>query len=252
MGSWASYGLGNENADLPAFVAMTSRGKRGGQPLYDRLWGSGFLPTTHQGVKFRDGGDPVLYLNNPPGVSPDTKRAMLDDLGALNSKRLELVGDPEIATRIAQYELAYRMQTSVPRADGHLGTEPEERPSKLYGPRRRRSRGTYASQLHPRPPAGRARRALRAALFHMGWDQHGGLPERDQAAVPEHRPGRPRPLINDLEQRGMLDDTLVVWGGEFGRTNYSQGKPEAPTTTAATTTRGASPSGWPAAASNPG
>ncbi len=218
MGAWASYGLGNLNADLPAFVAMTSRGKRGGQPLYDRLWGSGFLPTTHQGVKFRGASDPVLYLNNPPGVSRDVKRAMLDDLAHLNRKRLGVVGDPEIATRISQYEMGFRMQSSIPELTD-ISTEPQS-VLDLYGPDVKKP-GTYASQcLLARRLAERGVRFVQ--LFHIGWDQHGNLPK--EIRVQCRNTDQPSAgLVRDLEQRGLLDETLVVWGGEFGRTTYCQG-----------------------------
>ncbi len=218
MGSWASYGLGKENDDLPAFVAMTSRGKRGGQPLYERLWGSGFLPTTHQGVKFRSGSDPVLYLNNPSGVSRAVKRGLLDDLGALNERRLEVMGDPEIATRISQYELAFRMQSSIPELTD-IRDEPES-VLDLYGPDVTKP-GTYASQcLLARRLIERGVRFVQ--LFHIGWDQHGNLPNeiRNQCRNTDQPSAG---LVKDLEQRGLLDETLVVWGGEFGRTTYCQG-----------------------------
>lgn len=218
MGAWASYGLGKESADLPAFVAMTSRGKRGGQPLYDRLWGSGFLPTTHQGVKFRGASDPVLYLNNPPGVSREIKRAMLDDLAALNRKRLDVVRDPEIATRISQYELAFRMQSSIPELTD-ISDEPQS-VLDLYGPDVNKP-GTYASQcLLARRLVERGVRFVQ--LFHIGWDQHGNLPK--EIRVQCRNTDQPSAgLIKDLDQRGLLDETLVVWGGEFGRTIYCQG-----------------------------
>jgi hypothetical protein len=218
MGAWASYGLGKGNEDLPAFVAMTSRGKGAVQPLADRLWGSGFLPTTHQGVKFRGSSDPVLYLNDPPGFSRDLKREMLDDLGRLNRERLESVGDPEIATRIAQYEQAFRMQASVPELT-NISDEPQHI-FDLYGPEVTKP-GTYASQcLLARRLVERGVRFVQ--LFHIGWDQHGNLPrdirfqcyDTDQASAA---------LIKDLDARGLLDETLVVWGGEFGRTIYCQG-----------------------------
>ena len=218
MGAWASYGLGKENADLPAFVAMTSRGKRGGQPLYDRLWGSGFLPTAHQGVKFRGASDPVLYLHNPPGVSRETKRGMLDDLAALNGKRLDVVGDPEIATRIAQYELAFRMQASIPDL-ADISNEPQHILD-MYGPDVTKP-GTYASNcLLARRLSERGVRFVQ--LFHIGWDQHGNLPKeiRKQCSDTD-QPSTA--LVKDLEQRGLLEDTLIVWGGEFGRTMYCQG-----------------------------
>jgi hypothetical protein len=217
VGSWLAYGLGTENQDLPAFVVMISG--RTGQPLYDRLWGSGFLPSRYQGVKFRSQGDPVLYLSNPDGLDVTTRRRMLDDLAVLNSRRLEDVGDPEIAARIAQYELAFRMQTSVPgMAD--MSDEPEH-VFELYGPDSRRP-GTYAANcLLARRLAERGVRFIQ--LFHRDWDHHLGLPkelarqcrETDQASAA---------LVSDLAQRGMLDDTLIVWGGEFGRTVYCQGR----------------------------
>ncbi|MEO2035563.1 MAG: DUF1501 domain-containing protein, partial [Planctomycetaceae bacterium] len=171
IGSWFSYGLGSENSNLPAFIAMTSQGTglKSAQPLYDRLWGSGFLPTTHQGVKLRGSKDPVLYLNNPPGVSREVKRAMLDDVAALNRKRLDVVGDPEIATRIAQYEMAFRMQTSIPELVD-FSDEPQS-VIDLYGPDVH-TRGSYASNcLLARRLSERGVRFVQ--LFHKGWDQHG-------------------------------------------------------------------------------
>lgn len=218
-GAWASYGLGKGNEDLPAFIAMTSRGKGGVQPLADRLWGSGFLPTTHQGVKFRGSSDPVLYLNDPPGISRDTKRAMLDDLGALNRKRLDAVGDPEIATRIAQYELAYRMQASVPELTA-ISAEPQNIRD-LYGPEVNKP-GTYASQcLLARRLVERGVRFIQ--LFHIGWDQHGNLPAEIRSQCRDtDQPSAA--LVKDLEARGLLEETLIVWGGEFGRTTYCQGE----------------------------
>jgi hypothetical protein len=217
MGSWLSYGLGSDNEDLPTFVAMTSGD--GGQPLYDRLWGSGFLPTKHQGVKFRRSGDPVLYLSNPPGVDAVARRDQLDDLASLNRVRLAEQGDPEIATRIAQYELAYRMQTSVPELTD-LSGEPEE-VMRMYGPDAKKPGTFTANCLLARRLAERGVRFIQ--LYHRGWDQHSHLPrylakqcrDTDQASAA---------LIKDLKQRGMLDDTLVIWGGEFGRTVYCQGK----------------------------
>lgn len=220
IGAWASYGLGSENADLPAFVAMTSRGSglKNGQPLYDRLWGSGFLPTTHQGVKFRSADDPVLYLSNPPGVARKVKRAMLDDLAELNRQRIGIVGDPEIATRIAQYELAFRMQASIPELTD-FSKEPKH-VLDLYGPDVQKP-GTYASNcLLARRLSERGVRFVQ--LFHMGWDQHGNLPKaiRGQCGDTDQPSAA---LIKDLRQRGLLEDTLIVWGGEFGRTTYCQG-----------------------------
>lgn len=221
MGAWLAYGLGSNNADLPAFVVMVSRGtgRTAGQPLYDRLWGSGFLPTKHQGVKLRSGADPVLYLKNPPGCTTELRREMLDDIGDLNRIKHAAVGDPEILTRIAQYELSFRMQVSVPELTD-ISDEPEH-VLKLYGPDVHRP-GTYARNcLLARRMAERDVRFIQ--MFHMGWDQHDSLPDHlskqchdtDQASAG---------LVKDLKQRGMLDDTLVVWGGEFGRTAYCQGK----------------------------
>jgi hypothetical protein len=221
MGAWLSYGLGTENRDLPAFVAMVSQGSGNpnDQPLYDRLWGSGFLPTKFQGVKFRSAGEPVLYLSNPAGVSADGRRRMLDDLSKLNQLKLAELGDPEIATRIAQYELAYRMQTSVPELTD-ISNEPAH-VFELYGADAAKP-GTYAANcLLARRLVERGVRFVQ--LFHRGWDQHTSLPKQivgqardtDQASAA---------LVADLEQRGLLDDTLVVWGGEFGRTVYCQGR----------------------------
>ncbi len=221
IGAWASYGLGSENANLPAFIAMTSRGtgRKAGQPLYDRLWGSGFLPTTHQGVKLRGGEDPVLYLNDPPGVSREIKRAMLDDVAALNRNRYDIVGDPEIATRIVQYEMAFRMQASIPDLLD-FSDEPQS-VIDLYGPNVAK-RGAYASNcLLARRLSERGVRFVQ--LFHMGWDQHGGLPQQIRGQCRDtDQPSAA--LIRDLKQRGLLDETLVIWGGEFGRTAYCQGK----------------------------
>ena len=218
IGAWLAYGLGSESRDLPAFVVMVTQGG-GGQPLYDRLWGSGFLPTQYQGVKFRSVGDPVLYLSNPKGFSAENRRAYLDALAELNQIKLEEFGDPEISTRIAQYEMAFRMQTSVPELT-NLSDEPA-RIFKLYGEDARQP-GTFAANcLLARRLAERGVRFIQ--LFHRGWDQHGKLPtalpkqcqETDQASAA---------LIQDLKDRGMLNDTLVIWGGEFGRTVYCQGR----------------------------
>lgn len=221
IGSWLSYGLGSSNDNLPTFVALASRGtgRPSCQPLYDRLWGSGFLPTQHAGVKFMGVGDPVLYLNNPAGFSKTARRRMLDDLNRLNQQKLEEFGDPEIATRIQQYEMAYRMQTSVPELVD-FSDEPQHILD-MYGPDVMK-RGTYAfNALLSRRLAERDVRFIQ--MFHMGWDQHSNLHNQisgqcrdaDQASAA---------LVKDLKQRGMLDDTLVVWGGEFGRTSYCQGK----------------------------
>jgi Protein of unknown function (DUF1501) len=220
MGCWISYGLGSENQDLPAFVVMISRGtgRRNDQPLYDRLWGSGFLPSQYQGVKFRSDGDPVLFLSNPEGIDPQVRRSMLDDIGRLNQMNLGEFGDPEITTRIAQYEMAYRMQTSVPELTD-LSKEPAST-FELYG-QDSRTPGTYAANcVLARRLAERGVRFIQ--LYHMGWDHHESVPRQlppqcrdtDQASAA---------LIKDLKQRGMLGETLIVWGGEFGRTVYSQG-----------------------------
>ncbi len=219
IGSWLSYGLGSENKDLPAFVVMISSTGKGDQPLYDRLWGSGFLPTRYQGVKFRSGGEPVLYLTNPDGLPADGRRRFLDDLAKLNQMQLDDYGDPEIATRIAQYEMAYRMQSSVPELTD-LSKEPETT-YKLYGEEARKPNTFARNCLLARRLAERGVRFIQ--LFHRGWDHHTNLPENivnaskdtDQAAAG---------LVEDLGQRGLLKDTLVVWGGEFGRTVYCQGK----------------------------
>ncbi|MBN9658550.1 MAG: DUF1501 domain-containing protein [Acidobacteria bacterium] len=220
MGSWVSYGLGAETKDLPAFVVMISPGSNGsGQPLYDRLWGSGFLPTRYQGVKFRSVGDPVLYLTSPDGFPEENRRTYLDTLNGLNRLKLEETGDPEISTRIAQYEMAFRMQTSVPE----LTDLSKESASVLdsYGPDARKP-GTFAYNcLMARRLAERGVRFIQ--LYHRDWDHHGGLP----AGMPKMCNQTDQPssaLIRDLEQRGMLDDTLVIWGGEFGRTVYCQGR----------------------------
>jgi Protein of unknown function (DUF1501) len=220
MGAWLSYGLGSMNRDLPSFVAMVSINKgNAGQPLYDRLWGSGFLPTKYQGVKFRSVGDPVMYLSDPPGINKQARRQMLDDLAELNQLNFKEYGDPEIATRIAQYELAYRMQTSVPELTD-ISDEPDHT-FELYGEEARKP-GTYAFNcLMSRRLIERGVRFVQ--LFHRGWDQHKNLPaaikvqcgDTDQASAA---------LVQDLKQRGLLNDTLVVWGGEFGRTVYCQGK----------------------------
>ncbi len=217
VGAWLDYGLGSENANLPAFVAMTSN--RGGQPLYDRLWGSGFLPSQHQGVLFRSGRDPVLYLNNPDGMSATLRRQMLDKLAQLNQTTFEKYGDPEINTRIAQYEMAYRMQTSVPELTD-VSDEPE-RTFELYGKDAKKP-GTYAHNcLLARRLSERGVRFVQ--LFHRGWDTHGGL-KRQLTARCRETDQASAALIMDLKQRGLLDETLVVWGGEFGRTVYCQGE----------------------------
>jgi len=223
LGSWLSYGLGSENEDLPAFVVLLSRGSaaRPDDPLHARLWGSAFLPSNHQGVNFRSTGDPVLYLSNPPGIDAHTRRRMLRGLANLNRRQFESAGDPEINTRIAQFELAGRMQMSIPQLTDLSGES--EQTFNMYGPDARRP-GTFAANcLLARRMAERGVRFIQ--LYHRGWDQHYNLPsdlrlqcrDVDQPCAA---------LIRDLKRRGLLDDTLVVWGGEFGRTSYSQGQLE--------------------------
>jgi len=224
LGSWTSYGLGSENDNLPAFVVLISRGSaaRPVDPLYARLWGSGFLPSNHQGVAFRASGDPVLYLSNPPGLGDAARRVQLDLVGALNQHAAEKQIDPEIETRIAQYEMAYRMQTSVPELTAL--TDESEATFSRYGPQSRRP-GTFAANcLLARRMAERGVRFIQ--LYHRGWDQHYNLPS-DLRLQCQDVDQPCAALISDLKQRGLLDDTLVVWGGEFGRTTYSQGKLEA-------------------------
>ncbi|HYM11395.1 MAG TPA: DUF1501 domain-containing protein, partial [Bryobacterales bacterium] len=220
IGAWLAYGLGSENKNLPAFVVMVSAGSPlGDQPLADRVWGSGFLPTKYQGVQFRSAGDPVLYLSNPPGFAAGARRRFLDDLGKLNDLELRDFGDPEIATRISQYEMAYKMQTSVPELTD-LSKEPAAVIDR-YGPDARKA-GSFAHQcLLARRLAERGVRFIQ--LFHRGWDQHTKLPQ----AIRKQCQDTDQPcaaLIQDLKERGLLEDTLVVWGGEFGRTVYCQGK----------------------------
>ena len=219
IGSWLSYGLGSENTNLPAFIVLLSRARNGDQPLYSRLWGSGFLPSQHQGVQFRRGKDPVLYLSDPDGMCPDMRRDMLDTLRALEEEQHARVFDPEINARIAQYEMAYRMQTSVPEVMD-LSTEPDS-VLDMYGPEVK-TPGTFAANcLLARRLAERDVRFIQ--LYHQGWDQHGNLP-KDIRIMTKSVDQPSAALVKDLEQRGMLEDTLVIWGGEFGRTNYSQGK----------------------------
>ncbi len=221
IGSWLSYGLGSQNKDLPAFVVMVSQGtgRSADQPLYDRLWGSGFLPSKYQGVKFRSQGDPVLYLTNPEGVTPADRRRFIDDLAQLNQLKQEEFHDPEIATRIAQYEMAFKMQSSVPELTDV--SKESAHTLALYGPEASKP-GTFAANcLLARRMSERGVRFVQ--LFHRGWDHHANLPpaikgqcyDVDQASAG---------LIQDLKERGLLDETLVVWGGEFGRTVYCQGK----------------------------
>ncbi len=218
MGAWLSYGLGSANENLPGFVVLISK-DRIDQPLYSRLWGNGFLSSIHQGVQFRAGKDPVLFLKNPDGILAAGRRQMLDRLAELHAQQFEDLGDPEINSRVAQYEMAYRMQTSVP--DVMDLAKESDATFELYG-KESREPGTFAANcLLARRLAERDVRFIQ--LYHPGWDHHGGLPggirrqakDVDQACYA---------LVQDLKQRGLLDDTLVVWGGEFGRTNYSQGK----------------------------
>ncbi|MBM3734318.1 MAG: DUF1501 domain-containing protein [Acidobacteria bacterium] len=218
IGSWISYGLGSECSDLPSFVVFVSQGKGASQALADRQWGSGFLPTRYQGVKFRAAADPVLYLSNPDGYSSTARRRYLDDLARLNGIKLADSGDPEIATRINQYEMAFKMQSSVPGLTD-LSDEPEST-FRMYGPDSR-TPGSYAANcILARRLAERGVRFVQ--LFHRGWDQHGSLP-RDIRLQCQQTDQPSAALITDLKQRGLLDDTLVIWGGEFGRTVYSQG-----------------------------
>jgi hypothetical protein len=221
MGSWISYGLGSENHDLPAFVVLIAQSSalNTDQPLFSRLWSSGFLPSKYQGVNFRAGSDPVLYLSDPPGISQDTRRRMLDTVKALNEIRERSFADPEIEARISQYEMAYKMQTSVPELTD-LSKEPDH-VFELYGPDARKP-GTYASAcLLARRLVERNVRFVQ--IYKRGWDQHNDLP-RDLRLQCESVDQPSAALILDLKQRGLLDDTLVIWGGEFGRTVYCQGK----------------------------
>ena len=219
MGAWLSYGLGSENNNLPAFTVLLSKGKGNGQGVYSKLWSNGFLPSAHQGVQFSNGEDPVLYLSDQDGMSKADRRKMLDNLAALNHHAYEKIGDPEIQAKVAQYELAYRMQTAVPEATD-LSKEPDS-VFEMYGEDSRKP-GTFAANcLLARKLSESGVRFVQ--LYHQGWDQHGNLPgemtvqakDVDQASAA---------LVKDLKQRGLLDETLVIWGGEFGRTNYSQGR----------------------------
>jgi len=218
IGSWISYGLGSENKDLPAFVVMVSQGVGNTQALADRQWSSGFMPTQHQGVKFRSGADPVLYLSNPEGYEDAARRRFLDDLSRLNKMRAAVDPDPEIGARIGQYEMAYRMQHSVPELTD-FSTEPEST-FELYGPDSR-TPGTFAANcILARRMAERGVRFVQ--LFHRGWDAHNNLPKEIRGqCLQTDQPSAA--LVMDLKRRGLLKDTLVVWGGEFGRTVYSQG-----------------------------
>jgi len=220
LGAWVSYGLGDENANLPAFVVMISRptGPTNAQPLHERMWGAGFLPTRHQGVRFSPGRDPVLYLTDPPGVSRDRRREFLDTLGSLDRMTLDTFHDPETAARIDQFEMAFRMQAAVPEL-ADLADEPAHT-FERYGPESKKP-GSYAANcILARRLVERGVRFVQ--LYHRGWDQHNDCPaglktqcyDTDQPSAA---------LVSDLKERGLLDDTLVVWGGEFGRTVYSQG-----------------------------
>lgn len=221
IGSWLSYGLGSETQNLPAFVVLLSKNTfHQAQPLYDRLWGSGFLPSKYQGVKFRSQGDPVLYLSDPTNGTAASRRAMLDRLAALNRERSEQVGDPEIHSRISQYEMAYRMQTSIPEL-ADLSNEPEST-FKLYGEDARQPGSHAANCLLARRLAERGVRFIQ--VFHRGWDHHSNVQKYLPTLAKETDQGSAA-LIADLKQRDMLDETLVVWAGEFGRTVYSQGNP---------------------------
>ncbi|WP_019943630.1 DUF1501 domain-containing protein [Dyadobacter beijingensis] len=219
MGSWMSYGLGSENQNLPAFVVLLSRGRAGDQPLYAKLWSNGFIPSVHQGVVFRSGLDPVYYLNNPNGLNKTSRRNMLSALAKLSEDQYKQVLDPELDSRMKQYEMAYRMQSSVPETLD-ISKEPDSI-FDMYGPDSRIP-GTYAANcLLARKLAEKDVRFIQ--LYHQGWDQHGNLP-KDIQVMAKSVDQASAALIKDLKQRGLLDDTLVVWGGEFGRTNYSQGK----------------------------
>jgi hypothetical protein len=220
IGAWLSYGLGSANHNLPTFVVMTSRDKEAscGQLFYDYYWGSGFLPSKFQGVQFRGSGDPVLYLSNPAGMSSSVRRGLLDDLARLNEIKLKETGDPEIATRISQYEMAYRMQASVP-ALTDISTEPSKT-LEMYGPDVHRPGSFARNCLLARRLAERGVRYVQ--LLHAGWDQHRNLPT--QLEVQCRDTDQPSAaLVKDLKQRGLLDETLVIWGGEFGRTVFCQG-----------------------------
>ncbi|WP_420399651.1 DUF1501 domain-containing protein [Flagellimonas sp.] len=219
MGAWMSYGLGSENQNLPAYCVLLSRGKGNGQGVYSKLWSNGFLDSIHQGVQFSASEDPILYLNNPDGIDMKSRRTMLDHLAALNEQGYQEFGDPEIHTKIKQYEMAYRMQTAVPEVTD-MSKEPDHI-IKMYGsdcmiP------GTYAANcLLARKLSESGVRFVQ--LYHQGWDQHGNLPN-EMAIQAKDVDQASAALIKDLKQRGLLDETLVIWGGEFGRTNYCQGK----------------------------
>ena len=218
IGAWLSYGLGTANRNLPSFVVMVTKNK-GGQPLVSRLWGSGFLPARHQGVRFRSGKDPVLYLNNPAGIDRASRKRMLDAIEALHQMQLEKQTDPLLETRIAQHELAFNMQASIPDVVDVSGESKET--LEMYGPDVQKPGSFAANCLLARRLAEKDVKFIQ--LYHQGWDQHGGLPGgiRNQCRETDQPSAA---LVKDLAARGMLDDTLVVWAGEFGRTNYCQGK----------------------------
>jgi hypothetical protein len=221
LGAWLSYGIGTENQQLPAFIVLISQGSgnKTDQPIFSRLWGNGFLPSQHQGVRFRSGADPVLYLSNPPGVEPKGRREMLDAVGRLNQLAEKSFGDPEINTRIAQYEMAYQMQTSVPELTD-LSKEPKS-VIDAYGIDDKGNDGGFARNcLLARRMVERGVRFVQ--LMHRGWDQHSDLPKQIRGQCRDvDQPAAA--LVKDLKERGLLDETLVIWGGEFGRTVYSQG-----------------------------
>lgn len=219
MGAWLSYGLGSENNNLPAFTVLLSRGRGDAQGVYSKLWSNGFLDSIHQGIQFSDSDDPVLYLKDPKGMDRQNRRKILDHLAELNDITYKEFGDPEIATKVQQYEMAYRMQTAVPEIMD-LSKEPDSI-VKLYGANCLVP-GTYAANcLLARKLSESGVRFVQ--LYHQGWDQHSNLPG-DMASQAKDTDQASAALITDLKQRGLLDETLVIWGGEFGRTNYSQGK----------------------------
>lgn len=221
FGAWMSYGLGSENQNLPAFVVMISRpsGPTNAQPLHERMWGSGFLPPRYQGVRFSPGRDPVLFLSDPPGMTGVPRRAMLDDLASLNQMKWDAWQDPEIQTRIDQYEMAFRMQTAVPEL-ADLSQEPASI-FEMYGPESKKPGSFAANCILARRLAERGVRFIQ--LYHRGWDQHDNLPSGIKSQC--HDTDQPSAaLLQDLKARGLLDDTLIVWGGEFGRTVFSQGR----------------------------
>ncbi|MGF7037552.1 DUF1501 domain-containing protein [Mucilaginibacter lappiensis] len=221
MGSWVSYGLGSENKNLPAFTVLLSKGKGNGQGVYSKLWSNGFLDSIHQGVQFSSGENPILYLNDPDGLNRHERRKMLDNLAALNDINYKEFGDPEINAKVQQYEMAYRMQTAVPEIMD-ISKESDDI-VKMYGPDCLIP-GTYAANcLLARKLSENGVRFVQ--LYHQGWDQHTNLPQ-EMAGQAKDVDQASAALVTDLKQRGLLDETLVIWGGEFGRTNYSQGKLE--------------------------